>query len=193
MARRQRVQEGGATYHVTTHGMAELAVLPDAAAKQHFLWLLAEVGGRERWRIRAYCLMTTHYHLLVTTPEPTISTGMRSLNGRYARWLNFERERRGHVWEERFHGNPIRQESHFLECIRYLALNPVRAGIVTTPQEWTWSSYAALAGLSRPADFLDQTVLYPLFGPTRAVSISQIREFVETAARPDSRPLALAA
>ena len=191
MGRHLRLQEPGATYHVTTHGIAELAVLPDDLARAHFLDLLAEAAARHAWRVRAYCVLTTHYHLLVTTPEGNIAQGMQHLNGRYAGWLNRERGRRGHVWEARYHGDPIRTDSHLLETIRYISLNPVRAGLCRAPSRWAWSSYSGLVGLEPALPFLDCRAVLALFGVTRQAAVSRIRAFVEVAVRPDADGLRL--
>jgi REP element-mobilizing transposase RayT len=191
MPRKLRHQEPGATYHVTTHGVSELLVLPDDATKTRFLELVAGVAARNGWRVRAYCLLTSHYHLLVTTPQGNIAAGMQELNGRYARWLNRASGRRGHVWEARYHGEPIQTDSHLLECIRYIALNPVRAGLVRAPARWAWSSYASLVDLASPLSFVDSAAVLALFGATRTVAAAQLRGFVEIAARPDADGLRL--
>jgi putative transposase len=193
MARKRRVQEAGATYHVTTHGVAELSLFPDESCSTRFLELLADVAAKYEWRVRIYCLLSTHYHFLVTTPQPNISAGMRDLNGRYARWFNRRHGRRGHVFDGRFHGDPIASDSHLLECIRYIALNPVRANLCAHPAQWRWSSYAALIGRAPPPSFLAQNAMLGLFGSSRRVAIDRIRAFVEVAAWPDSRGLTLAA
>ena len=191
MGRKLREQVAGATYHVTTHGMSELAVFADDASKATFLRYLAEATQKYGWRPRAYCLMTTHYHLLVTTPQENIAAGMQVLNGRYARWFNRERGRRGHVWESRYHGDRITTDSHLLETIRYVALNPVRAGLCRAPGIWPWSSYAALIGRREKPAFVASAEVLALFGSTRQRAVDRVRAFVETAARPDRDGLRL--
>jgi REP element-mobilizing transposase RayT len=193
MARKRRVQEAGATYHVTTHGVADLTIFPDDDCFTRFLDLVGEVAAKYEWRVRMYCLLSNHYHVLVTTKHANISDGMRDLNGRYARWFNRRHGRRGHVFDRRFHGEPILSDSHLLECVRYIALNPVRANLCAHPARWRWSSYAALIGRAPPASFLAQNAMLALFGSSRRVAIQRIRAFVEIAAWPDERGLTLAA
>jgi putative transposase len=193
MCRKPRRQVAGATYHVTTHGVAGLNVFPDDRCCEKFLALLAEATIKYQLRIRAYCLMSTHYHLLLTTPQPNIGRAMQYVNGQYARWFNRECGRRGHLWDARYGGEPIETDSHLLLCIRYIALNPVVPGLCRTPAEWHWSSYAALVGKAPPPRFLAHTAVLALFGQKRETAIERIRGFVEIAARPDSDGLRLAA
>jgi putative transposase len=193
MPRKPRLQVAGATYHITTHAVAELSVLAGEKTNTMFLGLLADIAKSYELSIRVFCLMTTHYHLLVTTHKPNVGDAMRQLNGQYARWFNHEQGRRGHVWDGRYHGDPIATDSHLLECIRYIALNPVRAGLCATPQKWVWSSYAALIGGAATPTFVNAAPVLRLFGPTRRSAVENIRGFVEIAARPDAAGLALAA
>jgi REP-associated tyrosine transposase len=193
MGQKVRVQVAGATYHVTTQGVDGLDVFPDDGCRMRFLELLAESATKYGVRVRSYCLMTTHYHLLMTTTGANISRAMQHLNGRYARWFNVRHGRRGHVWAARFGGEPIETDAHLLLCIRYIALNPVRPGLARTPLLWRWSSYAALVGRTKPPPFLQQGAVLQLFGPNRRQAIERIRSFVEIAARPDADGLRLAA
>jgi putative transposase len=96
--------------------------------------------------IHAYVLMTNHVHLLAT-PEraDSIPRMMQSLGRRYVRHVNFTYRRTGTLWEGRYRAAPIDGEAYFLACCRYIELNPVRAGMVGHPREYSWSSYRANA------------------------------------------------
>src|SRR3954447_11838459 len=104
MPRKPRSQVAGATYHVTTHAVAGLFVFGDPRFCTKFLAILATASAKYGVHVRSYCLMGTHYHLLVTTPEPNIARFMQYVNGVYARWFNREHGRRGHVWDARYGG-----------------------------------------------------------------------------------------
>jgi putative transposase len=106
-----------------------------------FLNLFGGVAGQVGWRCHAYCLMPNHYHLVVETPEANLSAGMHRLNGGYARWFNRRYNLNGHLFQQRFHAVLVESDWHLLELSRYLALNPVRAGLCRTPAAWPWSSY----------------------------------------------------
>ena len=99
------------------------------------------------WTILAYCLMPNHVHLVVDAPIGDLSTAMHRVNGLYAQRFNREHGYCGHLFQGRFHAKPIRHESHLPGSIRYVLLNPVRAGLCGHPQQWRWSSYRACAGL----------------------------------------------
>lgn len=123
--------------------------------------------------------MTNHYHLLVETPEETISQGMQILNGRYARDFNWKHGFEGHLFEKRFNDELIEDDAHLLEVSRYIVLNPVRAGICPEPGWWPWSSYRAMVGESAPPPFLTLDWLGGVFGSTPAKARPRYRGFVE--------------
>jgi len=119
--------------------------------------------------------MTTHYHVVLELNEPTLSSGLRYLNGAYARHFNRRYRRRGHVFEARFRSSIVESEAHRLEVARYIALNPTRANICRAPEEYPWCGYGAIIGLF-PADLVvDQRAALAPFGGSR----SAYRTFVE--------------
>jgi hypothetical protein len=92
--------------------------------------------------------MSNHYHLVIGTPEPNLSSALQYLNGVYAQWWNKRHQRVGHVLAARFKAQLIQEDRYFLEACRYVVLNAVRAGFVKNVEDWMWSSYAATAGLA---------------------------------------------
>ena len=98
-----------------------------------------------RWSCLAYCLMGNHFHLVIETSGPTLGEGMRDLQSRYARWFNERYETGGgHVYQERYGMRPVEGDEQFAQLLRYVARNPVRAGLSGTPAAWAWSSHRAL-------------------------------------------------
>ena len=92
--------------------------------------------------IHAYVLMTNHVHLLVTPDEPDgLSRMMQSVGRRYVQYVNRIDKRTGTLWEGRFKSSVVQEAHYFLVCCRYIELNPVRAGMVTDPGQYRWSSY----------------------------------------------------
>ena len=140
MGRVRRSDLPDGVFQVTTRGVFEGEVYLDNADRIAFLKLLAANARRCSWRVEAYCLMTTHYHLVVATPVDRLSPGMRRLNGDYARAFNKRHGRRGHLWSERFASWVIEDEAHLENTIRYVLLNPVRAGLCRRPEDWPWSA-----------------------------------------------------
>jgi putative transposase len=180
--RPHRIQVAGGLYHVTTRGNRGQPIVHETYDYELFLWLIGRVARQHEWQIHAYCVMPNHYHLLLTTVEPNISAGMHALNGRYARAFNDRHGLTGHVFERRFHGQPIERESHALMVGRYIALNPVRGGLCELPEDWPWSSYAATIGARRARSFLSLARLLIEFGPGGlATRRAAYRRFVESA------------
>jgi REP element-mobilizing transposase RayT/AraC-like DNA-binding protein len=150
-------------YHVTVRGNARGPIFLDDDDRLGFLDLLARVVDRFGWVLHAYCLMTNHYHLLVQTPRPNLSTSMRQLNGVYAQRFNKRRKRVGHLFQARFGAKLVQDEGYFLGSARYVILNPVRAEIVERPEDWPWSSYRATAGLDPRPAFLTVSAILDQF------------------------------
>lgn len=152
MVRRDRQEAPGALHHVFSRGAVQLPIFLDDADRRQFLDLLASTAERVGWLCHGYCLMGNHYHLIVQTPEPTLAVGMQRLNYGYARWINRRTGRVGHAFDARYGSILVETERHELELLRYVAANPVLAGVCRTPELWPWSSYQATAGLAlRPA------------------------------------------
>ena len=94
-----------------------------------FVAILGDVVERFKWECRAYCLMTNHYHLALRTPEANIGAGMHRLNGLYAQAFNRRHGFKGHLFEERYWSGLIETDEHVFNLMRYVVLNPVRAGM----------------------------------------------------------------
>ncbi len=99
--------------------------------------------------------MTNHLHLIVETPVPNLSDGMRDLLSSFAQRFNTVHRRVGHLVQHRFDAKLIERETHLLENLRYVPLNPVRAGMVAAPAEWPWGSYRATAGYEAAPSWLE--------------------------------------
>jgi putative transposase len=149
MARPLRPEQAGRIFHLTARATTDRLLFVTDADREHFLRLLDKVVRRYRWQVLAWCLMGTHYHLLVRTPRPTLGEGMRDLNGMYARGFNERHAAFGSLLAERYQDRVVRSDHHLVNAMQYIALNPVYAGLVRRPEHWRWSSHAALAGLVR--------------------------------------------
>lgn len=179
MARPLRVEYEGALYHITSRGNAGQDIFMGDGDRRAFLEILEEVVGRFAWHCHAYCLMPNHYHLLVETGAPTLSRGMRHLNGVYTQWFNRRHGRTGHVFQGRFKAILVEKESHLLEVARYVALNPVRAGLARDPGDWAWSSYRATAGEALRPVYLSVDWILSQFDAHPGQAAAAYRAFVE--------------
>lgn len=178
MGRAPRIQIGGGIYHVTTRGNRRQPIYVDGRDARAFEALLTRIVRKLEWRIHGCCLMPNHYHLVIETPEPNLSVGMQRLNGVYAKSFNYAHGFEGHLFERRFRSVVVESDAHMLELARYLALNPVRAGLCVHPAEWPWSSYAPLAGRMRPPAYLTCEHVLAQFGPDVARARARFADFV---------------
>ena len=148
---------------------------------EDYAYMLATTGAvvvRDGWRLIAYVFMGNHLHLLVETIRPTISKGMHRLATRYVQWFNQRHGYEGHLFERRFRSRLVETEAQLFETARYIALNPVRAGMCAKPQDWRWSSYAASVGLVHAPAFLDADWLPKQFGIDLAEGRRAYAEYV---------------
>jgi hypothetical protein len=122
--------------------------------------------------------MTNHYHLLVETGEANLSAGMRQLNGNYSQYFNRRHDFVGHVFQGRYHAVLVQKETYLLELARYIVLNPLRAGMVATLDEWQWSSYALTVQHQPAPPWLQVDWLLSQFGSIRLDAVQAYRQFV---------------
>lgn len=189
MSRPLRLEFPGALWHVTSRGVEQRLIFLDDADREEFLQVLERVIDKYRWQLHAYVLMTNHYHLLLTTPEPTLSSGMQQLCGNYAEHFNEVHARVGHLFQGRFKSHLVDSERYLLEVARYIVLNPVRAGIVDAPGKWKWSSYAATASLTLSQPWLVLEPILDRFHPqNRSTASEWYRDFVAAGVSQSSSP-----
>jgi REP element-mobilizing transposase RayT len=174
-----RIQFEGAVYHVTARGNEKKDIFFDVSDMRLFMRVLGYAVRRFNWLIHAYCLMKNHYHLLLETPDANLSSGMRHLNGVYAQRFNKIRERVGHLFQGRFKSFLIEKQSYLLEVARYTITNPVRAGYVTNPEDWLFSSYRATTGLEQAPRLLHVDWILSQFGHKKTTARSRYMAFVE--------------
>jgi putative transposase len=179
MARPLRLEYPGAVYHLTSRGNAKQDIFVDDTDRKIFLRLLGETVTHFGWRLYAYCLMGNHHHLLAETPEPNLSRGMRDLNGTYTQHFNRRHQRVGHLLQGRFKSIVVERETYLLELVRYIALNPVRAGFTRTPEHWCWSSYRSNAGLEDVPPWLTIAPVLARFGEDAPAAARRFQDFVE--------------
>jgi putative transposase len=178
VSRAPRIQVADGTYHVVARGNNKQQIFLDERDHHMFLDVVAQTLSRFRWRCLAYCLMPNHYHLVVITPNADLSHGMRQINGAYAQAFNRRHDRCGHLFQGRYGGRLIQSDQHLLESIRYVALNPVRAGLVRRPEDWPWSAHAELCGTSSKR-LLTAGELLAHFAPDGDMALVRYRRFVD--------------
>ena len=167
MARLPRICLPGIPQHIIQRGNNRqvcFASEEDFAAYAHWL---DECAQKHRVAIHAWVFMTNHVHLLATPEtEAGISKMMQTLGRHYVRYFNYTYKRTGTLWEGRFKSCVVDAENYLLHCQRYIELNPVRAGMVETPGDYTWSSFRA-NGLGEQIKLWRPHPIYQSLGKTR--------------------------
>jgi REP-associated tyrosine transposase len=178
MARRPREEVEDGVFHVYARGNGKQLIYLDDHDRLTYLRLLGKAVERSRWRCLAYCQMENHVHLLIQTPHANLAAGMRWLHGLYAQAFNERHGRVGHLFQGRYGAVRIKTDAQLCAVARYLALNPIAAGLDRHPAEWRWSSYAATAAGSPPG-WLDVRRLIAYFDTTGRQELRRYVEFVE--------------
>ena len=143
MARLARVILPGYPHHITQRGNRRQDVFFKDDDYLYYLELLKEWCDKERVEVWSYCLMTNHVHLIVTPdPSSNLSRAIAETHRRYTRMINFRENWRGYLWQGRFASFPM-DKSYLLKAAAYVELNPVKANMVSLPEEYRWSSIHA--------------------------------------------------
>ncbi len=140
MARPLRIEYRGAFYHVMSRGNERKAIYREDEDYKLFLKTLEDASDLYKVLIHAWCLMPNHFHLLIQTQHANLSQFMQRLMGVYTIRFNRKHKRHGHLFQGRYKALLIDQDSYFLQLSRYIHLNPVKAKLSQTPQDYTWSS-----------------------------------------------------
>ena len=150
MARLARVVLPDCWHHVTQRGNHRQEVFPDDASRRFYLEVLRHQCEKYAVRLGGYCLMGNHVHLLaIPARANSLAGALGRTHNDYARWLNLRCGRTGHLWQNRFYSCAM-DEAHRWDALRYVELNPVRAGLARYATDWEWSSAQAhCSGLDR--------------------------------------------
>jgi putative transposase len=151
--------------HIVQRGHDRQPVFVQRRDFEYYVANLADAKSEHGIHLYGYCLMTNHVHLLLAPSEKVtgVSSFMRMLAGRQTRYVNKLEDRTGTLWEGRFQASLIDTDAYLLACYRYIDLNPIRATIVGTPEEYRWSSYRSHAGIER-SELLDVSDIYRALG-----------------------------
>ncbi|MDH5803443.1 MAG: transposase [Gammaproteobacteria bacterium] len=166
MSRPQRIEYENAFYHVMNRGKGRQTVFHGASYFQAFLDTLEEVHNRFNCIIHAYCLMGNHYHLLIETPNANLGRIMRHINGVYTQRYNHLKRTDGPLFRGRYKAILVDRDAYLLQLSRYIHRNPIdmKRPLVSSLEEFQWSSYPAYIGKAKPPDWLDQEMTYGLLG-----------------------------
>jgi putative transposase len=151
MPRKPRLEDSGLIHHACVNAVAGEFFFRSEEDRVGYLLMLAATVERHGWLCLSYCLMGTHVHLLVETPEPNFGVGMQWLHSGYATRFNKHYRRDGHLLKRRYHDEPVLTEAHLLNAVGYIAVNPVEARLCSDPRYWRWGSHHAIVrGIAPP-------------------------------------------
>jgi len=143
-----------------------------------FVDLLKDEVERQHWLCYAWCLMDNHYHLLIETPEANLVRGMHRLNGRYTQKFNHRHEHVGHVFQGRYKSIVVQKERYLMALLRYIVMNPVRAGVVVQADAWPWSSYRYTVAGGASGRWMAREQLLALFALSQGEAVERYVRFI---------------
>ena len=171
---------------MTSRGDSRKDIFLNDDDRRVWLEVLSATCLRFNWMVHAFCQMSNHYHLLLETVDGNLARGMRQLNGEFRQGFNRRHAMVGHLFQGRYKAILVQKEAYLLELTSYIVLNPLRAGMVTSLDNWPWSSFPLTIGASLPPGWFDPDVLLRQFASERgaersterSASIHAFREFV---------------
>jgi len=146
MARKPRLHYVGALYHVMVRGNDGQKLFANDDDRYRFYLFLQEGVEKFGHLIHAFCLMDNHVHLAIQVGDKPLSRVMQNLCFRYTQWINSRQKKVGHLFQGRYKAIVVDADSYLAELVRYIHLNPVRAGIVKAPEDYPWSGHRAYMG-----------------------------------------------
>ena len=180
MARRKRYHLPGGTFHVMLRGNAGEQIFFCDEDRCRMCLLIQEGVERYGHRVIAYCFMSNHLHLAIQIGQFPLSQIIQNLAFRYARYINWKHKRIGHLFQGRFKAVLVDDGKYLKELVRYIHLNPVRAGMVETPEAYKWSSHNAYLG-DDPLVWIISQYLLRRFSDVESTAIHSFYAFVRNA------------
>jgi putative transposase len=147
MARIPRLHVAGGIYHVLLRGNNGQKIFFKDSDRCRLSLLIQQATYRYGCSIHGFCFMDNHIHLLIQIADISLSKIMQNIAFRYTRWINFTQKRIGHLFQARFKAILVAKESYLLQLLRYIHLNPVKAGLVKSAKDYKWSGHRTYLGI----------------------------------------------
>ena len=148
MPRQPRKISDSGMYHVVMRGINRQTIFEDEEDCEKFLFLLSWYKEKCKYRIHAWCLMGNHIHLLIEIVGDPIDVVFKKIGVSYAAYFNQKYQRVGHLFQDRFGSEAVEDDSYYLSALRYIHMNPVKAGLCKKPEDYEYSSYKEYVGKS---------------------------------------------
>ena len=178
MPRRLRIHLPGGFYHVTLRGNHQQDIFLADGDRLLLNIIVARAIDTFGARLHAYCWMTNHLHFLVQVGNEPLAHPMRQIAAEFARAMQLKLETTGHFFERRYHATLVDSDAYLLELLRYIHLNPVRAGLVDDPGRFRWSSHHHYSG-RRVEPWLTTDFVLSMFSSDHARAIASYQEFLQ--------------
>lgn len=179
MPRPARISLEGLVYHIINRGNNRQDVFKDEGDFNTYLKVIKRFKEKYSFRLYSFCLMRNHTHLIIEPSKPnTLSKIIQSITLSHIRFYHFKYHSSGHLWQGRFKNPIIQTDEYLLECIKYIELNPVRANIVSKPEDYRWSSYKFHAFGEDADKLLDTDPMYLSLADTDEKRYKTYRNFI---------------
>ncbi len=164
--------------HVTSRGNNRKKIFGSKQNKKTYYLYLKKLKKEEKVDICHYCIMDNHVHLLVRVEEKSnLSRFMKRVNLKYTSYYRNKYNHCGHLWQGRFHSKIIDNEAYLIQCGKYIELNPVRAGVVSSPENYQFSSYSYY-GFGKPDPILKPNPFYEELGKNTKEKQKEYRNLI---------------
>jgi len=176
MPRQARIYSETGIYHIMMRGNEKRKIFLDDEDRRRFIYTLFEKASEEKSDIYAYCLMDNHIHLLLHEDGANIARLMKRINVSFVYYFNKKYKRVGHLFQDRYKSEVVDNEDYLLAAVRYIHNNPVKAGIVRSPEEYWWSSYYDYINTKKRNELITDKILN-IFSKNIAVAVKQFIDF----------------
>ncbi|SNS15561.1 REP element-mobilizing transposase RayT [Anaerovirgula multivorans] len=180
MPRTARVKSKSGIYHVIIRGTNRQEIFHDDEDCLRFLETLAKYKVKSEIKIYGWCLMNNHIHLLVKEGKEELATTMKRIGVSFVGYYHCKYDTTGHLFQDRYKSENVESEEYLMTVIRYIHQNPIKAGLVSKPQDWKWSSYSEYYGKKLyPQELLDSELILKLFSEDNEIAEKRFKEFNE--------------
>lgn len=187
MSRRLRIHQPGGFYHVTLRGNHQQPIFFADRDRGLFNKIVARAIDSFGVRLHAYCWMTNHLHFLMQVSNEPLASPMRQIAAEFARAMQLKLETTGHYFERRYHATLVDTDAYLLELLRYIHLNPVRAGLVDDPARYRWSSHREYVG-ERVTGWVTTDFALRMLSDDRARAVAAYQKFLRIPAQSSWEP-----
>lgn len=174
MPRIRRALSSTGIYHIMLRGINQQNIFVENTDNEKFIDILGDYQKEIGYEIYAYCLMGNHVHLLMKEGNEGIGNTMKRIGVSYVYWYNWQYNRKGHLFQDRYKSEPVEDDTYFLTVLRYIHQNPVKAGLVSDVRDYKWSSYKEYIEQQK---LIKPNFVLEMFGKKKNEALTRFRSF----------------